>query len=409
MNLGDIAINNLRRRKAKMLFVLAGMVVGITTIIALFAITDAMKIDLGDTFDQIGANIVIVPKTEDLSLSYAGMAVTGVSTQAKQLDGSTPEKILTIYNKENISIVAPKLITGTTVEGKKSIIVGVQFIPELSLKSWWNIRTHEKQEGTIVPVPEEQKEQRPQRKELSEVKSNEVILGFNAAQTLNKKAGDSVIIQDREFVVWGVIDPVGSTVDDSIHMDLSTTQTLFKLPNQLSFIEVAALCTSCPIEDMIMQIQDVLPETHVSAVREAVKAREDTIDKFTSFAKGVSIVVLAIGSFVVFLAMMGSVNERTREIGIFRAIGFRKSHVSVIILLEALIISLLAGMIGFLLGMAIAEGVGPLIAQMEISIQWKLSYLTQAMVIAVGLGIISSIIPARKAASLDPAEALRFI
>lgn len=409
MNLGNIALSNLKRRKARLLFVLIGMAIGITTIVALFAITDAMKVDLGDKFDQIGANIVIVPKTDDLSLSYGGMTVTGVSTQAKQLDAGALDLILTIPNKENISTVAPKLITGADVEGQKSIIVGVNFIPELSLKSWWNIRTVEKLEGTNPPVSDELKELKPQRRSTPNIQKDEVILGHNAAQKLNKKAGDPITIQGQPFRVWGVIDPVGSTVDDSIHMDLGVTQTLFNLPNQLSFIEVAALCTSCPIDEMIAQLSQVLPDDQVSAVREAVKAREETIDKFTSFAKGVAGVVLVIGSLVVFLAMMGSVNERTREIGIFRAIGFRKSHVTVIIILEALVISVLAGLSGYLAGMAIAEGVGPLIAQMDINIQWDIRYFAQAMVIALGLGLLSSILPARKAASLDPAEALRFI
>jgi putative ABC transport system permease protein len=77
--------------------------------------------------------------------------------------------------------------------------------------------------------------------------------------------------------------------------------------------------------------------------------------------------------------------------------------------MEAIIISILAGIIGFLSGMGIAELVGPVIAQMDVNIKWDVNYALQAIVLALGLGIISSIIPARTAAKLDPAEALRFI
>lgn len=386
------------------------MVIGIATIVTLFTITKAMKTDLGDRFDQIGANIVIVPKSDNLSLSYGGMSVSGVSADAKQLDNSVAKRILTIGYKDRISVIAPKLITGTKVEGNKALIVGVNFIPELSLKSWWNIRTVDKPQGTNPPLTEEEKKNlKPQRKSMPNIKDNEVILGKNAADKLNKKPGDVITVLGQKFRIWGVIDPVGSTVDDSIHMDLLKTQTLFKMPNQLSFIEVAALCTNCPIEDIMAQIQEKLPEAEVTAVREAVKAREETIDKFTSFAKGVSIVVFFIGALVVFLTMTSSVNERTREIGIFRAIGFRKSHVMIIIFLEGIIISLLAGIIGYLLGMLAAFVVGPIIAQMEINITWNWVLGFEAIAIAMLVGISASILPARQAAKLDPAEALRFI
>lgn len=409
MNLFDIALKNLNRRKTKLLLTVIGMVIGITTIVTLSAVTDAMNTDLGDKFDQIGANIVITAKSNDMSLSYGGMAVSGVSVESGQLDDSVPNKIMNIANKDNISVIAPKLITGTDVEGKKALIVGVNFLPELSLKSWWNIRTVDKPEGTNPPRTEEQKKERPKRRSLPKLDSNQLILGNGAAERLQKKPGDSIEILGKKFTVWGVIDPVGSTVDDSIHMDLKTTQELFQMKNQLSFIEVAALCTNCPIEDMIMQISAELPDAEVTAVREAVKAREQTIEKFSDFVKGVSVIVLAIGSVVVMLTMLTAVNERTREIGILRAIGFRKSHVSLIILIESLILSLIAGIVGYVLGMLLANFIGPVIAQMDVTIGWNLAYSVQAIGLALVVGLLASIIPAWKATTLDPVEALRFI
>lgn len=409
MNLLDIALKNLNRRKGKLLLTVIGMVIGITTIITLSAVTDAMNTDLGDKFDQIGANIVITAKSNDMSLTYGGISVSGVSVESGQLDDSVPAKILTIPNKDNISVVSPKLITGTDVENKKALIVGVNFLPELSLKSWWNIRTVDKPEGTNPPLTEEQKKKRPERRSLPTVKADQVILGKVTADRLQKKPGDTIEILGKKFTVWGVIDPVGSTVDDSIHMDLKTTQELFQLKNQVSFIEVAALCTNCPIDDIIAQISDKLPDAEVSAVREAVKAREQTIEKFSDFVKGVSVIVLAIGSVVVMMTMLTSVNERTREIGILRAIGFRKSDVSFIILIESLILSLIAGLVGYLLGMGLAILIGPVIAQMDVTIAWNLSYSIVAVGLAVLVGLLASIIPAWKATTLDPVEALRFI
>lgn len=410
MNLFDIAIKNLNRRKAKMLFTVIGMLIGITTIVAVSTITDAMNVDLGDKFDQVGANIIIKPKSDELSLSYGGVAVSGVSIESGQLDSSVPERILKIANRDNIAAIAPKLITGTEVEGKSALIVGVNFIPELTLKSWWNIRTVSEPEGTNPPKDKtETTSERPRKKSLPKLESNDVILGKNAAARLAKNPGDKITINGQEFSVWGVIDLVGSTVDDSIHMDLGKVQEVFKLDGQLSFIEVAALCTSCPIEDIIMQVQAELPEAEVVAVREAVKAREDTVERFSVFAKGVGIIVLAIGSVVVLLTMMGSINERTREIGIFRAIGFRRSHVFLVILSEGIILSLIAGVLGYLMGMSLASILGPSIAQMEVKIAWDWFFGIQAIAIAVLVGLTASIIPAFRASKLDPAEALRHI
>jgi len=114
--------------------------------------------------------------------------------------------------------------------------------------------------------------------------------------------------------------------------------------------EVAALCTACPIEDMVTQISEKLPGAKVMAIQQVVKGRMETLHHFKKFSYGVSAVVILIGGLVVLVTMMGSVKERTEEIGIFRAIGFRKSHIMRIILLEALIVSSIAGIFGYFIG-----------------------------------------------------------
>ena len=192
-------------------------------------------------------------------------------------------------------------------------------------------------------------------------------------------------------------------------MSLPEAQQILGKPNSISFIEVSALCNTCPIDDIVAQLQSKLPDAEVSASKEAVQARKDIVDRFASFALAISVVVLVIGSLIVFTTMMSSVNERTREIGIFRAIGFRKGHIMTIILLEAVLVSLVGGLIGYLLGMGAAWGVGPAIAQMDLNITWQLPVAAGALGLAVLIGILASLSPAWRAAKLDPVEALRFI
>lgn len=385
MKLPNISLNNLKRRKAKMAFLVIGMVIGITTIVSLFTITTAMKSQVGDKFDEIGSNMTIVPKSDDLSISYGGVTVSGVSFDVKELNSSVIPRIKTIKNKENIATIAPKLLGTVEVEGKKSLIIGVDFPSELKMKKWWKLTGR-------APATDQ-----------------EIILGQTAAQQMGKKPGDLVNIQGKNYTLAAVIQPLGTQEDELILMALPQVQQILAKPNSISFIELSALCNTCPIDDIVIQLQGKLPDADVSASKEAIQARKDIVDRFASFALAISVVVLVIGSLIVFTTMMSSVNERTREIGIFRAIGFRKGHIMTIILLEAMLVSLVGGLIGYLLGMGAAWGVGPAIAQMDLNITWQLPVALGALGLAVLIGILASLSPAWRAAKLDPVEALRFI
>lgn len=397
VRLYNIAVNNLIRRKVKMLFLIVGLIMGIGTIVTLYTITNEMETQVGNTFDEIGANILILPKSDNLALSYGGVPVTGVSFDVKELDSSTIDRIHTIKNKENISIVSPKLLGGTDVEGKKNLVVGVDFEKELRMKKWWKIRTIESPQKPI-----------PKAFQL-QVKESEVLLGSEVAARFNKKPGDSIKIKGQEFKVAGILEEMGVEEDNAILLSLPVVQDLLGKTGVFNLIEVSALCNTCPIDEIVGQLAGVLPEARIAAVKEAVEAREQVVGQFSNFALATSAVVLLIGSIIVVLTMMSSVSERTREIGIFRAIGFRKSHIASIILIESAIVSIIGGLIGYVLGMFAADVSAPFIAQMDLNITWNLVIGLGAMGLALGVGLLSSIIPVIQAASLDPNDALRYI
>ncbi|MFZ5639744.1 MAG: ABC transporter permease [Bacillota bacterium] len=385
MKLYNIALNDLRRRKAKMAFLVVGMVIGIATIVALYTITTAMEREIADKFDQIGANMTVVPKTDDLSLSYGGVSAADVANNARELDMSAIPKIRSIKNKENIATIAPKLVGAMKTGGRDKLVMGVQWENELRMKRWWKI------DG-----------QKPAR-------ADDVLLGSNAARELNKKPGDELVLGSKKFRVAGVLKELGGQEDAVVFMDLATTQQLLGKKDKVSFLEVSALCATCPIEEIIAQISDKLPEANATAIKEVVQARKDFVDRFSNMALAVSGIVLAIGSLVVLITMMSSVNERTREIGIFRAIGFRKSHVIGIILLEAAVVSVIGGLAGYLTGMVTAKFAAPVIAQMDVAINWDPTIGLAALGLAVAIGLAASLFPAVQASRQDPVEALRFI
>jgi putative ABC transport system permease protein len=125
---------------------------------------------------------------------------------------------------------------------------------------------------------------------------------------------------------------------------------------------------------------------------------------------GISVVVVFVGSLVVLVTMMGNVRERTEEIGIFRAVGFRKSHIMKIIFMEACIISLLAGLIGYMTGEGGARvAMAFLVERPEhmMPVNWYLA--AGAVVTALTVGIAASFYPAWVASKMDPALALKTI
>ena len=384
MRLKDISINNLRRRKAKVLFLILGLTIGMTTVVTLISITRKMNEDISNKLDEFGANILVIPRSDDLSLSYGGLNIGGVSVDAQTLKDSDIPKIRQIEVKENISTVSPKLIGVVEIEGKKILLTGVVFQEETRLKKWWKVHG---------AVPKSR---------------NEVLLGNEIAVRLFKSAGDPLTIIGKTVRISGVLDETGSQDDFLIFGDLAFVQEALKKPEALSLIEVSAFCISCPIEEIVSQISKALPHAKVTAIKQTLQTKMEALDHFKKFSLGISVIVLLIGGLIVFTNMMASVNERKREIGVFRAIGFRKSHIIRIIFLEAFVVGLIGGVTGYLLGLGGSYMLGPVITGIKggrIVIDPVLA--VGVVFLSVAMGILSSIYPAIHASKMDPATALR--
>jgi putative ABC transport system permease protein len=384
MRLKDISINNLRRRKGKVFFLILGLTIGITTVVTLISVTRMMNEDISRKLDEFGANILIIPRSDDLSLSYGGMNIGGVSMDAQTLKDSDVPKIRQIEVRENISTVSPKLIGVMEIEGKKVPLMGIRFEEELRLKKWWKIHGAE-----------------PKNRD-------EVLLGNEVAIRLFKSTGDHLTIHGKPMKITGVLDETGSQDDFVIFSDLSFVQETTKKSGALSLIEVAAFCNTCPIEEIVRQISEKLPHAKVTAIKQTLQTKMEALDHFKKFSVGISIIVLLIGSLIVFTNMMASVNERKREIGIFRAIGFRKSHVVRIIFLEALIVGLIAGIVGYALGLGVSYIIGPMITGVKGGVLFIDPLLALGAIFLSSLiGILSSAYPAIHASKMDPTTALR--
>jgi len=384
MRLKDISISNLRRRKGKVFFLVLGLTIGITTVVTLLSITRMMNEDISNKLDALGANIVILPRSDDLSLSYGGMSIGGVAIDTQTLKDADVPRIRQIEVRENISTVSPKIIGVVEIEGKKVLLMGVLFQEETRLKKWWKVH------GTLPKSQEE------------------VLLGNEVAVRLFKSTGDQLTMNGKRVRISGILDETGSQDDFLILGDLAFVQGVLKKPGALSLIEVSAFCITCPIEEIVRQISKELPHAKVTAIKQTLETKMEALDHFKKFSIGISVIVLLIGGLIVFTNMMASVNERKREIGIFRAIGFRKSHVIRIIFLEALIIGLIAGMAGYVFGVGVSQIIGPMITGTKgVKIFIDPLLAIGAVFLSAFIGILSSVYPALHASKMDPTEALR--
>jgi putative ABC transport system permease protein len=383
MTLNTIAIQNLLRRKGKALLILVGLVLGIGTVITVISFSDAVTGDINHKLEKYGANILIVPRTENLSLSYGGIQMGGISFDMQELRETDLETVKHIKNYNNIAAMGPMALGAVRVNDRPVMLAGVDFEEARILKPWWKIEGRQ---------PE----------------ANAILAGAEAARVLNLAVGDTLEIAGNAVPVSGLLKPTGSQDDQLLFTTLPTAQALLGMPGQVSMVEVAALCAGCPIEEMVRQISEVLPGAKVMAIQQVVKGRMETLAQFKKLSFGVSVIIILIGSLVVLVTMTGSVRERKAEIGVFRAIGFRKRHVMRIILMEATLISIGAGVVGYLASMGATRLALMLFADNpHVAVPWNLTLAAGALGMSLVVGVTASIYPALTAARMDPNDALR--
>jgi putative ABC transport system permease protein len=383
MNLRTIACNNLRRRKARMAFLVAGLLIGVATVVTLLSLTSALTMDAEHKLDSFGANILITPRTDELSLSYGGITLGAVSVDAREIRQHDLVRIFDIPNARNIAAVTPKVLGAVEVGGSRVLLMGVNPEKEFAIKRWWSV------------------DGRPPAAD------HELVAGSAAARRLGLAMGSAVELSGQRFTVTGILRETGSPDDHLLIGALPAVQRLLGKEGLVSLAEVAALCADCPVEDMVNQIAAALPDVRVSAIQQVVRTRMHALEQFRAFSLGVGGVVLLIGALVVFVTMMGSVNERTREIGIFRALGFRRGHVVGLILTEAAAVRLLSGVLGYLAGMGATRLILPFLAEEHPHLVWDPLLAGGALLLAVTVGLAASLYPALHASRMEPTEALR--
>jgi len=427
MQLYNIIINNLLRRKAKMIFVLIGLSIGIATVVSVYGIVETMKVEMTRQVSEFGVNVVLTPDAGGLTFSYGGITLPEIMYDVESLTEEDVDIVRELPSNDMIKVISPKLLGTGMVKENKVIIVGANPQEEFLIKPWLRL-SDENSEDTIVK--DASTEEKPKdidensgdkkmdfesidlaRQNLEDLnlQDNQVIVGYEFATGLNIKTGDILNIYDKEFEVYGTLMESGSVEDKQILMNLNSAQEAFGRPGEITVIEMAVDYFGGSEETLLSEISNELPHAKVTSLRQESLRRDEVLVRLVRFGVTISIIILLVGMLVVALTMSNSVRERTREIGIFRAIGFRQYHIIKMVMMEGLIISIIGGIIGYVGGIIMARYAGPFISGMEIIVPWRVDLLFISIALAVAIGVVSSIYPAYQAVKQDPAESLRFI
>lgn len=383
MNILTIPLRNIRRKPSKNLLLLLVFGLGVMSIVALYQVSEVVGVSLEKKLMSFGANIVISPVSEKLNVSYGGFQMGEMFFEIQDLpEDKTVTAIRSIPMQDRLSAVAPKLVTMTKINDTAIAVVGVRWQEELGIKSYW---------ATDGNFPDQ---------------SDHILIGSRAGKNLGLATGDQVSIFGQDFTISGTLLETGSDDDTVILMDLSRLQSLVNKPGATSFIEIAALCAGCPISDIVDQLQDKLPNTEVKALQSIVDQRMASIHFVQKLALSISLVILVTASAMVGLSMLSAVNERKKDIGILRSLGYGKGNIFFIICLEAGLIGVLSGTFGYLAGylasfkvldlLFLADGATP---------SFSFAHLIFAGTVFGLVTVLASLYPSWKGAGIEPSAA----
>ncbi len=378
MTLTDIAIQNLRRRKGKTVFLLLTFILVIGISVTLHTLSKSMQDDLQKSLTQYGANVVITPKSEHFTLSYGGLSVPGVDYEINHLNYDVLTKIETSPDLM-LSGIAPKIIGSAAGTSKRYLIIGVDFPRELKMKPWWHI-------NGLQPG------------------DREVIIGSNLARQENLVVGSTLELNLQKYPIVGMMQETGGSEDNGIFTNFATSRIITGL-DSWSMIE---LNTAQP-NVTVARLNELLPEAKVAEISQLVQSTKESVDRFSSFSLIASTLIGVIGVLIVFVTTMGNINDRVAEIGVFRAIGFRRRHILSILIREISLVSLAGGVLGYLLGEITPTLLGPIAFQKTVSFQFHPLVALVAVSASVLIGIVSLVFPARRAVQLNPLDALSYI
>jgi len=397
------ALKNLWGNRLRSGLTMLGVIIGVASVIAMMAIVEGGQIWLVNSIERLGTNLLFVWKNR-LTVEEKRM-FAGRNLQLRYDDA------LAIRKRFPELQVAPIIeIDGQVKTGDRDYsgrITGTS--PEFS-----DIRNFHPASGRFLQTADIQTWNRS------------VVLGKTIAEVLygsQSAIGQQLKIGEHRFTVIGVMEPKGEVYgqnrDEMIFIPVTTALRFFKGHDKIRSM-IIHVPDRNQMEKVTQQLHQFLIQRHdgVNDIRvrnqgEFLGAVDQTLWTFRIVLGGIAIVALLVGGIGIMNIMLVTVTERTREIGLRKAIGARRKDILLQFLIESTTISVIGGCFGVVLGIFAAYGFGNLVAQsMPGGGDWgaviKPTAIVVAFVFAVAVGIGFGLFPAMKASKLDPAEALRY-
>jgi len=367
-------LRNFSRRKGQFILNSIGLILAIAVIVSTTTLSQAMEGKIGEEVEKYGPNIVVKPESQSITIPYGNVLVGRSTFPESQL-----QKLSTIPNAKNVRTVSPKLFGQAQIAGEDVLIVGLNPESEVNLKIWWDY------EGTL---PRED--------------SSEALFGSAIMEAFNLDIGSNVEINKRSFKIVASLSETGSNDDYTVFLPLHTAQELLGQPGEVSLVEIGALCSDCPVEEISRLIMDVIPEVKASPIKQAVETRMKAVEQTANLSLTLASVVLVAGCAGVMNTMASSVHQRRREI--------EDTYIYRIFLYESIILGVIGGLIGLGLGIASSMLLGPLLLQVPIQTRdIQIFSIPLSVGISVASCFVASLYPTWRAAKVDPVSALKAI
>lgn len=237
---------------------------------------------------------------------------------------------------------------------------------------------------------------------------NEVIIGKTASTNLNKSVGDTINLFGKDFTITGIFETGSFMTDGGIFMSLTTLQNLTSSNGTVSTIAVK-LNENANATEVSKSIETAYPNELSTTTAEAMASRMNsalsTIDTATW---AISLLAIIIGGVGVINTMIMSVFERTREIGVLKAVGWKERRILGMILGESIVLTLIAAVVGTIIAVVGVVVLLTFYAGGTIQPSFAPEIFLEAFVVAFVVGIIGGLYPAYRASRLSPTEALRY-
>jgi putative ABC transport system permease protein len=399
-----IALRALTANKLRAVLTMLGIMIGVAAVITLLAIGDGVTRYISDQFVGLGTNLVFVTSTED---------------------PDRPESTLTLRDAEalgdptlvpNVAALAPAVFRGVNLQylGKE-----IRTTMEASTPIYAEIRSYDVARGRFID------------EEDYNGRSRVVVLGHDVVNNLFPDDIDplntDIKIEGISFRVIGILEPKGAGLfgsqDDLVISPLTTAgERLFNLRSSRDgqiLIEVIWIQTvdSQAIEDVIVDVSLALRQLHNINFRDeddfALFTQQDFLSAFgavtgvlTLFLGAIASISLLVGGIGIMNIMLVSVTERTREIGLRKAVGAKKRDILGQFLAEAIVLAVIGGLFGIVLGFGGATAVHLAVPELDTTV--TINAIALAVGFSVAVGLFFGIYPASRAAALNPIDALRF-